>query len=137
MKSTRADLKESYSRGWKDKMKGTCQTREQTEKTRDQKKNRELGDSSRRFNVQTIGVPETGNRRKQTRVSSVQFSRSVMSNSLQPHGLQHARPLCSSPTPGDYSNSCPLSQDTIQPSHPLSSASPLALNLTQHQGLFQ
>ena len=33
-----------------------------------------------------------------------------MSNSLRPHGLQHARPPCSSPTPGVYSNSCPLSQ---------------------------
>ena len=40
----------------------------------------------------------------------VQFSHSVMSNSLQPHGLQHARPLCPSPTPSVYSNSCPLSQ---------------------------
>ena len=43
-------------------------------------------------------------------LSSVQFSRSVVSESLQPHGLQHARPPCLSPTPGDYSNSCPLSQ---------------------------
>ena len=33
-----------------------------------------------------------------------------MSNSLQPHGLQHARPPCPSPIPGDYPNSCPLSQ---------------------------
>ena len=41
--------------------------------------------------------------------SSVQFSHSVVSNSLQPHGLQHARPPCLSPTPGVYSNSCPLS----------------------------
>ena len=41
--------------------------------------------------------------------SSVQFSCSVMSNSLQSHGL-HARPPCPSPTPGVYSNSCPLSQ---------------------------
>ena len=40
---------------------------------------------------------------------SVQFSCSVMSDSLRPHGLQHARPLCPSPTPGAYSNSCPLS----------------------------
>ena len=40
---------------------------------------------------------------------SVQFSRSVMSDSLQPHGLQHARPPCPSLTPGVYSNSCPLS----------------------------
>ena len=42
--------------------------------------------------------------------SLVQFSCSVMSDSLQPHGLQHARPPCPSPTPGVYSNSCPLSQ---------------------------
>ena len=41
---------------------------------------------------------------------SVQFSHSVMSDSLQPHGLQHARPPCPSPTPGVYSNSCPLSR---------------------------
>ena len=41
---------------------------------------------------------------------SVQFSRSVMSDSLRPHGLQHARPPCPSPTPGVYSNSCPLSR---------------------------
>jgi len=41
---------------------------------------------------------------------SVQFSCSVMSNSLWPHGLQHARPPWPSPTPGVYSNSCPLSQ---------------------------
>ena len=40
---------------------------------------------------------------------SVQFSRSVVSDSLQPHGLQHARSPCPSPTPGVYSNSCPLS----------------------------
>ena len=37
--------------------------------------------------------------------SSVQFSRSVMSNSLRPHELQHARPPCPSPTPGVHSNS--------------------------------
>ena len=42
--------------------------------------------------------------------SSVHFSRSVVSNSLRPHELQHARPPCPSPTPGVYSNSCPSSQ---------------------------
>ena len=42
--------------------------------------------------------------------SSVQFSRSVLSGSLRPHGLQHTRLLWPSPTPGAYSNSCPLSQ---------------------------
>ena len=40
----------------------------------------------------------------------VQFSRSVVSNSLWPHGLQHARLPCQSPTPGAYSNSNPSSQ---------------------------
>ena len=39
-----------------------------------------------------------------------QFSHSVMSNSLRPHGLQQARPPCPSPTPVVYSNSCPSSQ---------------------------
>ena len=39
-----------------------------------------------------------------------QFSHSFMSNSLQSHGLQHARLPCPSPTPGAYSNSCPSSQ---------------------------
>ena len=43
-------------------------------------------------------------------LSSVQFSRSVMSDSFRPHGLQHARPPCPLPTPGAYSNPCPLSR---------------------------
>ena len=38
---------------------------------------------------------------------TVQFSHSVVSDSLQPHGLQHARPTCPSPTPGIYTNSRP------------------------------
>ena len=42
--------------------------------------------------------------------SSVQFSHSVMSESLRPHELQHARPSCPSPTPRVYSNSCPSSR---------------------------
>ena len=41
---------------------------------------------------------------------SVQFSCSVVSDSLRPHESQHTRPPCPSPTPGVYSNSCPLSQ---------------------------
>ena len=40
----------------------------------------------------------------------VQFNHSVVSNSLQPHGLQHVRPPCPSPTPGAHPNSCPSSQ---------------------------
>ena len=66
--------------------------------------------------------------------SSVQFSLSVVSNSLQPHGLQHARPPCPSPTPGVYSNSYPLSRWC----HPtIVIPSPPAFNLSQHQGLFK
>ena len=42
--------------------------------------------------------------------SWIQFSRSVVSDSLQPHELQHARLPCPLPTPGACSNSCPLSQ---------------------------
>ena len=42
--------------------------------------------------------------------NSVQFSCSVVSDSLRPHELQHAKPPCPSPTPGVYSSSCQLSQ---------------------------
>ena len=41
---------------------------------------------------------------------SVQFSCSVVSDSLRPHELQHSRPPCPSPTPRVYLNSCPLSR---------------------------
>ena len=67
-------------------------------------------------------------------IYSVQFSRSVVSASLRPHGLQPARL--------PYHQLLELAQthvhrvgDAIQPSHPLSSPSPPALNLSQHQGL--
>src|SRR5574341_941178 len=43
-------------------------------------------------------------------IDSVQFSRSVVSDSLQPHEFQHARPPCPSPTPRVHPNSCPSSQ---------------------------
>ena len=46
----------------------------------------------------------------ETIFSSVQFSHSVVSNSLWPHEPQHARPPCPSPTPGVHPNPCPLSQ---------------------------
>ena len=42
--------------------------------------------------------------------TSVQFSRSVVSDSLRPHESQHTRPPCPSPTPGVHSDSCPSSQ---------------------------
>ena len=70
-------------------------------------------------------------------LNSVQFSCSVVSDSLRPHESQHARPPCPSPTPGVDSNSCPSSRWCHQPSHPLSSPSPPASNPSQHQGLFQ
>ena len=69
---------------------------------------------------------------------SVQFSCSVVSDSLWPHESQHARPPCPSPTLGVYPNSCPSwVSDAIQPSHPLSSPFPPAPNPSQHQSLFQ
>ena len=68
---------------------------------------------------------------------SVQFSCSDMSGSLQPHGLQHTRLPCPSPTPRACSNYVHWVSDAIQPSHPLSSLSPPAFNLSQHQGLFK
>ena len=93
------------------------------------------------------------------------FNLSVMSDCLQPHGLQHARLPCLSLSVGVCSNSCPTIcnpincsmpgfpvhhqppkfakthvhwvSDAIQPAHPLSAPSPPAFNLSQHQGLFQ
>jgi len=66
----------------------------------------------------------------------IQFSCSVLSNSLWPHGLQHARPPCPSPTPGAYSNSCQWSRwccPTIS-----SSVVPFSSRLQSFfQGLFQ
>ena len=54
--------------------------------------------------------------------------------SLQSHGLQHTRPPCPSPSPRVCPSSCPLSHDTIEPSHPLLPSSS-AFSLPQHQGL--
>ena len=69
--------------------------------------------------------------------NSVQFSRSVVSDSLRPHGPQHYRPPCPSPTPGVNQTHVHGVGDAIQPSHPLSSPSPPTFNLSQHQGLFK
>ena len=71
-----------------------------------------------------------------TLIFSIQFTHSVVSNSLWSHGLQHARPPCPSQTPRASSNSCPSSQwchPTISSS---SSPSPPVFNLFQHLGLF-
>ena len=58
------------------------------------------------------------------KMTSVQFRHSVISDSLWPHGLQHTRPPCPSPSPGVYSNSCPLS---VMPSSHLILCRPLLL----------
>ena len=57
--------------------------------------------------------------------SSVRFSCSVMSNSLQPHGPEHARPPCASPTSRVYSNSHPL--ESVMPSNHLILCRPVLL----------
>ena len=66
----------------------------------------------------------------------VQFTRSVMPDSLRPHVSQHARPPCPSPTPRVQTHVHQVS-DAIQPSHPLSSPRPPAPNPSQYQSLFQ
>ena len=60
-------------------------------------------------------------------ISLVQFNRSVVSDSLRPHGLQHARLLCPSPMPWACSNSCPLSQGC----HPTISSSVIPFSCLQ------
>ena len=72
-----------------------------------------------------------------TKMKYVQFTHSVMADSLWPHGLQKARLPCPSPTLGDCSNSCPLSQWRHPTIYPLSSPSSPTFNLSQHQGLFK
>ena len=69
--------------------------------------------------------------------SSVQFSRSVVSNSLRPHESRHARPPCPSQLPEFTQTHAHWVSDAIQPSHPLSSPSPPTSNPSQDQGLFQ
>ena len=70
-------------------------------------------------------------------IVSVQFRRSVTSDSLRPHGLQHARPPCHHQLLEFTQTHVHWVSDAIQPSHPLSSPSPPAFNLSQHQGLFK
>ena len=70
-------------------------------------------------------------------LESVQVSCSVVSDSLPPHELQHARPTCPSPTPAFTQAHVHWVRGAIQPSHPLSSPSPPAFSLSQNLGLFQ
>ena len=69
--------------------------------------------------------------------SSVQFSCSVVADSLRPHELQHTRPPCSSSVVEFTQTHVHRVSDAIQPSHPLSSPSPPAPNPSQHQSLFK
>ena len=57
-----------------------------------------------KLNIQETKIMSSGS------ISSIQFSRSVVSDSLPPHESQHARPPCPSPTPGVHSDSRPSSQ---------------------------
>ena len=65
------------------------------------------------------------------------FSRSVMSNSLWPHGVQQGWLLGPSLSPWFAQTHVHWVKDAMQPSHSLLASSPLGLNLSQHQGLFQ
>ena len=89
------------------------------------------------FHTESVITSLTLKKRSLLYQSVSQFSGSVVSNSLRPHGLQHTRLPCPSPTPGIYSDSCPLSRWC----HPTISSSvypsPPAFNLSQHQGLFK
>ena len=81
---------------------------------------------------------KVGSQETPGQIRSDQISRSVVSDSSQPHELQHARPPCPSPTPRVFTQThVHRVSDAIQPSHPLSSPSPLAPNTSQYQSLFQ
>ena len=88
----------------------------------------------------SIRYTDMDKRRQKTRkviilgLSLAQFS---CVNFLRPHGLQHARPPCPSPTPEFTQTRIHWVGVAIQPSHPLSSTSPPTINLSQHQGLFK
>ena len=80
-----------------------------------------------------LRVPWTAKKSNQSILSSVQFNRSVMSDSLPPHESQHARPPVHHQLPEFTQTHVHRVGDAIQPSHPLSSPSPPAPNPSQHQ----
>ena len=81
--------------------------------------------------------PNLGQSELQNEWTDSHFSCSVMSDSLQPHGLQQVRPPCPSPTLGVIQAQVDWVSNAMQPSQHLSSPSPLTCNLSQHQGLFK
>ena len=89
------------------------------------------------ISVKHISMPAHHTRCDGSQFSSVQFSHSVMSDSLWTHELQHARPPCPTQTPRVYSNFVHQVGHAIQPSHPLSLPSSPAPKPYEHQGLFQ
>ena len=70
-------------------------------------------------------------------ISSVQFSHSVVSDSLWPHESQHARPPCPSPLLEFTQTHVHWVSDALHPSHPQSSPSPPAPSPSHHQGPFK
>ena len=70
-------------------------------------------------------------------LKSVESTHSVVSNSLQPHGLQQARPPVHHQLLELTQTHVHQVRDVIQPSHPMMLPSSLAFNLSRHQGLFQ
>ena len=73
----------------------------------------------------------------QGKIELLLFSSSVVSDSLQPHALQHTKLPCPLPSPELAQTHVHQVSDAIQPSHPLLSPSPFAFYLPQHQGLFE
>ena len=69
-----------------------------------------LGASNMNLKWDTTQLPFPVGKIRHISFSSVQFSRSVVSDSLRPHESQHARPPCPSPTPGVHPNPCPSSR---------------------------
>ena len=96
---------------------------------------RHLSSRSHSRNIETILVVHYAINQQRVRIflknlRQSQFSHSVISDYLRPHGLQHARLPCPSPTPRACSNSRHRVGNAIQPFHPLSSLSPPAFNLS-------
>ena len=89
------------------------------------------------FNNYTCLIVSTAHMILVTIVPLLQFSCSVMSDSLRPHELQHASLPVYHQLPEFIQTCVHRVADATQPFHPLSSPSPPALSLPQHQGLFQ